>query len=424
MPVFELQHPDGRTFRVDAPDIDAAAPAVGNMPPAASVPADIAKQLGSGAAIGLAALPGAIPRVLDAAGRGVDWALTKLMPNSAKVQEMHQEELKRQALVDAMAGNRPESVVAAQVPQAQTTAGQFARTAASFVPAMAAMPGSMARNVATGALSGLGSEGAGQMMEGTSWETPGRIIGGLTGGAAGAKVLAPRPVPGPTIGQVKEAASAGYKNPAIEPVVFKPQVIENLASQISGELRRARLNARLAPQTHALVQEMRQPVTGSTFHRIEDVDATRQILGRLARNSSNPIEQAAASKAIDRIDKYMANLPQSHLIVGDAVAANAMLREARANYAGAKAAERANEKLRNAEPEAAKASRGNADAVTAAILARSPLGQSMGAGTVPVALGVVPAGLLGGVLGWQQIAAPDRATSAPSLWPRMLPPLQ
>lgn len=87
----------------------------------------------------------------------------------------------------------------------QTTAGQFARTAGQFVPGFAAAGGvqagvggvkralGTAGGVVTGTGAGLGSETAGQLAEGTPFETPARIAGGLAGGM-GANVLTRRAV--------------------------------------------------------------------------------------------------------------------------------------------------------------------------------------------------------------------------------------
>ena len=87
----------------------------------------------------------------------------------------------------------------------QTTAGQFARTAGQFVPGFAAAGGvqagvggvkralGTAGGVVTGAGAGLGSETAGQLTDGTPFETPARIAGGLAGGM-GANVLTRRAV--------------------------------------------------------------------------------------------------------------------------------------------------------------------------------------------------------------------------------------
>lgn len=87
----------------------------------------------------------------------------------------------------------------------ETTAGEYARTAGQFIPAMAAGgavqagPGVVRRlaGAATGTLAGtgagLGSEAAGQMTEGTPLETPARLAGGIVGGM-GANVLTRRMV--------------------------------------------------------------------------------------------------------------------------------------------------------------------------------------------------------------------------------------
>lgn len=93
----------------------------------------------------------------------------------------------------------------------QTMAGKFARTAGQFVPAMAmggtvqAGPGAIRRlaGAASGALTGvgagIGSEGAGQMAEGTVLEVPARIAGGFVGAATVGnmtrRLVTPRNIP-------------------------------------------------------------------------------------------------------------------------------------------------------------------------------------------------------------------------------------
>jgi hypothetical protein len=66
----------------------------------------------------------------------------------------------------------------------QTRAGKYAERAAEFIPGSLIGPGGVARNVATGAISGLASEAAGQATEGTKAEPYARIVGALGGGLA------------------------------------------------------------------------------------------------------------------------------------------------------------------------------------------------------------------------------------------------
>lgn len=74
----------------------------------------------------------------------------------------------------------------------QTKFGEYARTAAEFVPGAMLAPGGMAGNaIRYGALPGLASEAAGQATKGSAFEQPARIGAALLTGSAGA--LASRP---------------------------------------------------------------------------------------------------------------------------------------------------------------------------------------------------------------------------------------
>ena len=74
----------------------------------------------------------------------------------------------------------------------KTTAGRYAETVGEFLPAALAGPGGVARKVGLQAvLPGVASEGAGQYLEGSPYETPGRIAAGLTAGIGGALLSRP-----------------------------------------------------------------------------------------------------------------------------------------------------------------------------------------------------------------------------------------
>jgi hypothetical protein len=63
--------------------------------------------------------------------------------------------------------------------------------------------------------------------------------------------------------------------------------------------------------------------------------------------------------AIKALDRYMDNIPQSHLLAGDAVRANKTLKTARANYAAGKTSEKVAQKLKEAELQAGSAHSGS-----------------------------------------------------------------
>lgn len=107
----------------------------------------------------------------------------------------------------------------------QTTAGQFASSAAEFVPGSLLAPGGMVRNVVTGVTAGLGSEAGGQMAKGTSAEPMARIVGALAGGMAPAalsRAVTPLPVNPERMGALRTLEAEGVPLTAGQRTGYKP----------------------------------------------------------------------------------------------------------------------------------------------------------------------------------------------------------
>lgn len=367
---------------------DEISAALASAPPITqpNVAGDVAKQAGVGLLSGVEGIPSAIPRILNAAGTAltptIESMVSKFSP--AKAAEMHQAEADRQAF---MAANKPPSITD-NLPQPQTEAGQLTRAGASFIPGMLGAPGNLIKNAIVGAGAGVASEGAGQATEGTAAEPYARIGAALLAGGAGAKALAPsaaKLVPKDLI----DAGSAAYKSPEVMAVQIKPQAAQTISDNIAGELNKSRLNARLAPQTHAIVEDLATPVNGPN-HSLEDFQTVRTLLGKQAGNFSNPTEQAAASKAIELLDKHLAGMPQTDLLAGDIAKANTTLTAGRGDYAAGKAAERVQGKLDNAELQAASAhSGGNIDNATRQKLRTILTSPNQSRGLTPEELGSI-----------------------------------
>lgn len=74
----------------------------------------------------------------------------------------------------------------------ETRAGKYAQSVGEFVPAAVAGPGGIFGNlIRFGLIPGLTSEAAGQATEGTAFETPARVAGGLIGALGGAALGRP-----------------------------------------------------------------------------------------------------------------------------------------------------------------------------------------------------------------------------------------
>jgi len=234
---------------------------------------------------------------------------------------------------------------------------KYTQTAAEFAPA--AIPGRAAATVARevpalagrlvgrAAVPGVASEGLGQAAEAVnpSLGPVGRVVGGVGASLA----TAPKQVSAALKpAQIEARATAGYQSPEVAAVVFKPSAVDALASSIEADLRRAKANVRLAPQTNALIDDLRVPVSGAA-HTYEDLQTTRELLQKQAGNFANPQEQRAASVALEKLTKYIDNIPQADLAAGNAAQASARITAARGDYASAKTAERVADKIYNAE---------------------------------------------------------------------------
>lgn len=241
----------------------------------------------------------------------------------------------------------------------QTTAGKYAGAVGEFAPG-ALIPASRLGRVANVVAPAVASETAGLATEGTAAEPYARAGGALLGGAAASRIgrtSSVLPSAEERIAAVQQAAERGYQSPAIAAVEFQPGVVDALSTTIARQLARERFNERLAPQTRGIIDDLRTPVNGAS-HTIEDLQTARQQLSTVAGNFANPTEQAAASRAIEGITTYIGRMPQSHLARGNAAEATQIWNTARQDYAAAKTAGRVNEKLTNAELQAASANSG------------------------------------------------------------------
>ncbi len=207
-----------------------AAPA---SPPASTLwqsAADVAKQLPTGAAVGLESIPKIVPTALGAIGHGVEWGLNKLGLETPEMAEAQ----KRQEGIAAAA--HPWSV-ANVLPEPTTTAGQYARTIGEFAPAAAVGPGGLARRIATQDVApAVASEAAGQATAGTEAEPYARVGAAVLGGFPFGRWRTAVNSPTPLIDDLHDAASDAYKQIRQSGFALKPKPVANLADQIEQEL--------------------------------------------------------------------------------------------------------------------------------------------------------------------------------------------
>jgi hypothetical protein len=418
MPTFEITSPAGEKYQIDAPEgaseQDAlahlqqhlAAPAPAPAMSAGDTAKDVAASGGIGlvkGGIGLAGLPGDAASLGAKGMRAIQSGVERLFPSTAGPAPSDTPGTLTGVTLPGSADIRKgvESVTG-PLYEPKTAIGHGFQTLGEFAPAALGGPGSLATRFATRAvIPAAGAEAGSAAAKGTAAEPYANVAGAIAGSVLGHKLVTPAALEDmrPTTEQVLQAGSQGYKAPAIADVSFKPNVVESLSNTITSTLDRAKLNDRLAPQTRSIVDELKTPINGSA-HTIEDLETARQLLGKVAGNFTNPVEQGAASKAIELVDKYMARMPQSHLASGDAATANAALTTARANYAAGKTAERVGEKLNNAELQAGSAhSGGNIDNATRQKLRPLLTSDKQGRGLTEQELGLVENSVRGSQVG-------------------------
>lgn len=317
--------------------------------------ADVGKSVlskGAEGFIGLAGLPGDLAelgaRGLDRATRAIgSMAGYDIAPRPDQQAFLGSDQIKH--VVEGVTG---------QFYEPQTTAGKYAGSIAEMVPAMIGGPESLVTRFLTRAVApGIASEAAGEATKGTGLEPFARVGGAIAGGIGAGRALAPAAVKAPTAEALETAARGAYQHPAVAALELHPSSTAYAAGKITDGLNRGGFRQLTAPQTFGLVQELKSRV-GPTA-KIADIQSVRTALGKVAGNFANPVEQAAASKAINGIDDYLANLKPFDVAAGDAKAAASILNEAKGNYAASKRVSRLDDADYRAELNAASAHSGN-----------------------------------------------------------------
>jgi hypothetical protein len=161
----------------------------------------------------------------------------------------------------------------------------------------------------------------------------------------------------PTAEELKSAASQGYDTARNMGVDIKPAAVANTAQTLAANLEKDGINAKLAPKTFGIIDELAAPPAGSVA-TLSNLETARRALGNAAKDFLNPTEQLAAKRAQQHLDDYLGSLPQSDVLAGDAAKASKVLSEARGNYAAAKRSEQINGQVDIAEGNAAAADSG------------------------------------------------------------------
>jgi hypothetical protein len=287
--------------------------------------ADFAKQLAAGAVTGVENVASAPATLAGLAGRGADYLANKFAPGMVSPEAQANEDRLKMLIAANRGGG-----IADYLPAPQTTAGQVARTGAEFVTPMLGLTGGLARDVATGAASALGSEGLGRAFKGTQAEPIARGVGAVTGGLAGAKTGAGRIAANVTAEELKAAARPTFEEAArIGNTIAVPG--EDIAKSIGSDLHEAALRQSNAPRTYRELTRL------SGAEDLNDVAIARDKMRDIANGiSDNRLirvsgsDSTAARNAMNALDAQIEQLSPGWVPT---------MKEADANWAAAKRAE-------------------------------------------------------------------------------------
>ena len=163
---------------------------------------------------------------------------------------------------------------------------------ADFAKSVATTPG----DIVSGKFNPVSDEGIRRAMAQAMLITPLR-------GRPAPRFKAPAEAPVPSAKELKAASDAGYKAAGESGVEYTSASVKGMADELVAGLNSEGYFAKLAPKTHAVLDELRAPPPGSTAP-LKNIDAMRKVLGKVA-GSPDATEASAASEAIARIDRFL-----------------------------------------------------------------------------------------------------------------------
>jgi hypothetical protein len=138
----------------------------------------------------------------------------------------------------------------------------------------------------------------------------------------------------PTAAELGDATTQAYQKVHSMGLELKPQPVETLATQIEQELSNKGITPRNAGPIYDALGTLKNPPAGAVITS-RGFDNLRKEMVQ-ATQSSDGSMRTGGGTVIGALDNYLANLPQSHVISGDAQAAAAQFKIARENFKATK----------------------------------------------------------------------------------------
>ena len=267
---------------------------------------DVAKSAGTGlaeGAVGLLTMPQDIGTWLGQKATGAVDSLLGVSPEQTQATRaaVAQNRMPLQAPTSNEVLGAVESVTGPMY-QPQTTAGQYGKTIASFVPAAASGPGGLLRKGAMAVVPGTASEAAGQATEGTAAEPyarfGGALLGGLAASARSGSALKEMRTKAPTMEQVAADTTAAYKAIDDARIVFDPNSYKSTAMKIQSDLRKHGLMPEQGGPDASLLNLVMARAKSGKLNGWTEVDSIRQRAGDVAFGGKATEQEAARAKII------------------------------------------------------------------------------------------------------------------------------
>jgi hypothetical protein len=154
----------------------------------------------------------------------------------------------------------------------------------------------------------------------------------------------------PTEAALEESKTAHYQSPAIMNLRLHDFAGADLANIIRTDLKSAKVDKFNGGAHYDIADRLEKPRFGDHL-TIDDLDAARQ--DAVINPATATAADKRASKVVrDAIDNYLGNIPQSHVLSGDAAAANKELLAARSDTAALKRSQEISAALGRAENQA------------------------------------------------------------------------
>ncbi len=294
MPIFEVQHPDGRSFEVDAPDMNAAASAISNLgqaPKAEAQPYSF----------------GPISDIAELGARGIN-AAAQALPESI-----------RPALREPGPFGQPVNLPFI----GQPSLGGMAKSMYEGAKSGATLPG----EVYAGKVDPLSDEGIKRATDLAA-------LTQLPSMASGAQRAATPALAAP---EIEKAATTVYDalRDKARAIPVRPDALENISNKIYEVVNQIGPREKNAPQAYAAIKDIAKPGGKGD---LGDLLESRKQLARIAREGEGE-DIAAAAIARDRIDTLL-DKPYPGLVN--------QLRAADKNYAIAMNASKVDQNIKDA----------------------------------------------------------------------------